>query len=130
MNYFTSKNVSIVFGVAFLAAGVLGFVPNPLVSANGLFEVNLMHNLVHILTGGVFLVGGLGSERVAQTTLRGIGVAYVAVAVLGFLIEGNMLLGLVHINEADKWLHVGLALVIVALGFGLPKPQPTGTVGA
>ena len=123
MNYITSKNVSHAFGLAFLAAGVLGFVPNPLVSPDGLFEVNAMHNLVHILTAGVFIVSALVSEKAARVTLQSVGVAYIGVTILGFLIKGHLLLGLVHINEADKWLHAGLALVILAAGFGLPKLQ-------
>lgn len=130
MNYFTGKNVSMAFGIAFLAAGVLGFIPNPLVAVDGVFEVNFMHNLVHILTAGVFFFGASKSERIARITLQGVGIAYVGVAVLGFLIEGNLLLGLVHINHADKWLHVGLALAIVGAGFGLPKVRSPESVSA
>ena len=130
MNFLTSKNVSRVFGFAFIAAGALGFVPNPLVSANGLFEVNFMHNVVHVLTAGVFFFGASRSEKVARRTLQGVGIAYVGVSILGFLIKGNMLLGLVHINQADKWLHVGLAFVILAAGFGLPKLRGSDPVSA
>jgi hypothetical protein len=36
-----------------------------------------------------------------------------------------MLLGLVHINEADRWLHLGLAVVILAARFSLPHRRPT-----
>lgn len=123
MNYITSKNLSIAFGIAFFAAGILGFIPNPMVSPDGLFEVNAMHNLVHILTAGVFIAGALFSEKAARVTLQSVGIAYVGVTILGFLIQGHLLLGLVHINEADKWLHAGLALVILAAGFGVPKLQ-------
>ena len=123
MNYFTSKNASIVFGIAFLAAGVLGFIPNPIVSPHGLFEVNVMHNMVHILTAVVFFAGAFYSEKAARVTLQSVGIAYVGVTIMGFMINGHLLLGLVHINEADKWLHAGLALVILVAGFGLPKPQ-------
>ena len=126
MNHITSKSVSVAFGITFLAAGLLGFVPNPLVSPHGLFEVNAMHNLVHILTAGVFIAGALISEKAARVTLQSVGVAYVGVTILGFLIKGHLLLGLVHINEADKWLHAGLALAILAAGFGLPKLRARG----
>ena len=125
MKSLTSKNVSAVFGIAFLAAGILGFFPNPLVSTDGIFEVNFMHNLVHVLTGAVFLFGASRPEHVARITLQSVGIAYVGVSILGFLTEGSMLLGLVHINEADRWLHVGLAAAIVAAGFGLPKLRST-----
>jgi len=123
MNFITSKNLSLVLGIAFLAAGILGFIPNPVVSPDGLFAVNTIHNLVHILTAGVFIAGALGSESVARVTLQSVGVAYVGVTVLGFLTEGHLLLGLVHINEADRWLHAGLAVVILVAGFVLPRLQ-------
>ena len=124
MSYATSRNVAILFGVTFVVVGILGFIPNPLVSSTGLFEVNGLHNLVHVLTGVVFIVGALPSERAARLTLQSVGIAYIGVTILGFLTEGHLLLGLVHINDADRWLHAGLALVIVGAGFGLPKPKP------
>lgn len=49
--------------------------------------------------------------------LKAVGLAYIAVAVLGFFTSGNMLLGVVHINEPDRWLHLGLAVMILAAGF-------------
>lgn len=130
MRYVTSKNVSAVFGVAFVAAGLLGFAPNPLVAPEGVFEVNFMHNILHLVIAGVFLFGASKPEAVARITLQGLGIAGVILAILGFITADNMLLGLVHINEADKWLHAGLALVIVTAGFGLPKPRSTETVNA
>ncbi|HRY16760.1 MAG TPA: DUF4383 domain-containing protein [Candidatus Competibacteraceae bacterium] len=130
MNLITSKNLSLVLGISFLAAGILGFIPNPLVSSDGIFAVNTMHNLVHILTAGAFIAGALVSEKTARLTLQSIGIAYVGVTILGFLTEGHLLLGLVHINEADKWLHAGLAVVILIAGFGLPKWQARQVVHA
>ena len=111
-----SKLLANVFGIVFVLVGILGFIPNPLVSPDGIFAVNTMHNLVHILTGIVFFVGG--RMGYARNTVIGVGVAYVAVTVLGFLTpEGSMLLGLVHINEADRYLHAGLAVAILGAGF-------------
>lgn len=110
-----AKNIALLFGVIFLAVGVLGFVPNPLVSPTGVFVVNGMHNLVHLLTGAAFLAGAyFGYAR--QTTI-GIGVYYVAVALIGFITKGDMMLGLIHINAADRWLHAGLAVAILTAGF-------------
>ena len=51
-----TRTVSLLFGVIFVAVGILGFTPNGLVSEDGIFAVNAVHNLVHILTGMVFLV--------------------------------------------------------------------------
>ncbi len=52
--------------------------------------------------------------------LRVTGVAYFAVALLGFLTSGNQLLGLIKINEADRRLHLVLAIVILVSGYALP----------
>lgn len=118
----TSKSACIAFGTAFLFAGLLGFVPNPLLAPGGVFAVNGMHNLVHLLTGAAFLAGGLFVPGKEQLTLRAVSVAYAAVAILGFLTSGDWLLGVVRINEADRWLHAGLALAIVAAALATPKP--------
>ena len=123
MNYITSKSVSLAFGLAFVAGGLLGFIPNPVVSADGFFEVNVMHNLLHALVGTVFIIGAISSEKVARRTLQSLSIVGVALAILGFVARSDLLLGLVHVNEADKWLHAGLAIVIVAAAFGIPKPQ-------
>ncbi len=123
MNYITSKNISLAFGLSFVAAGLVGFIPNPVLSPNGVFEVNVMHNLLHVLVGIVFIIGARSSEKVARRTLQSLSIVGVALAILGFVARSDLLVGLVHVNEADKWLHAGLAIVIVAAAFGIPKPQ-------
>ena len=119
----SSKNITIAFGSTFILVGLLGFIPNPLVSANGIFEVNAMHNLVHLLTGAAFLFGGLVLEGKEALTLKVVTGAYFGVAILGFLTSGNTLLGLVHINEADRWLHLGLAIAMLAAAFVATRPK-------
>jgi hypothetical protein len=99
-----------------VAAGILGFFPNPLVSPTGLFAVNTAHNLVHLVSG-VVLLAGVYSALGASLALKIIGVIYGLVAVLGLILGGPMLLGLVAVNHADHWLHVVLAAVILAAGF-------------
>ena len=117
----TGKNICVAFGSIFMLAGLLGFVPNPLVGAEGIFVTNAMHNVVHLVTGAAFLAGGLllpGRERL---TIQVVAAAYLGVAVLGFLTSGDWLLGIVRINEADRWLHVGLALAILTAALAVPK---------
>ena len=111
-----AKTAAIVLGVVFLAVGILGFIDNPLVSPTGLFAVNPAHNLVHIVSGLVLLAGAYTALG-AATSLKIIGVVYAAVAVLGLVTSGNMLLGVILMNAADHWLHVALAVVILAAGF-------------
>ncbi len=129
MHYITSRSISLAFGLSFVAAGFLGFIANPVLSPSGLFEVNLMHNLFHASVGAVFIIGAMLSENAARRTLHGLSIVGVALAVLGFVAKTNLLLGLVHVNEADKWLHAGLAIVIVAAAFGIPKTQTLRACG-
>lgn len=115
----TAKLAALIIGIVFLAVGILGFVPNPLVSPTGLFAVNTVHNLVHLVSGVVLLAGAYTSLG-AALGLKIIGVIYGLVAILGLIMGPGMLLGLIHINAADNWLHVILAAVILAAGFLLP----------
>ncbi len=118
-----AKTAATVLGAVFVLVGLLGFVPNPLVSATGaLFQVNTAHNLVHLITGAALLAGAYGGLG-ASLMLKIFGVVYAIVAVLGLVMGGPMLLGLIAVNAADHWLHVLLAVVILAAGFMLPDDQ-------
>ena len=118
----TARTAAIVLGVILILVGILGFIPNPLVSADGLFMVNTAHNLVHIVTG-VVLVGGAYSGVGGAMVLKVVGIVYVLIAILGFVMTGDMLLGFIMNNMADRWLHVVLAIVFLVAGFALPAGE-------
>lgn len=113
-----ARTAAIVFGVVFILVGVLGFIPNPLVGPDGFFAVNLTHNVIHLVSGGL-LLAGVYTQLGASMALKIVGVVYALVAILGFVMPGDMMLGMVAMNEADRWLHVVLAVVLLAAGFGL-----------
>jgi hypothetical protein len=114
----TARLAAIVLGIVFVLIGLLGFFNNPVL---GLFAVNPAHNIVHIVSGVVLLAGAYSSLG-SSMALKIIGIVYVIVAILGFFMVSadGMLLGFITMNEADKWLHVVLAVVILAAGFLLP----------
>jgi hypothetical protein len=105
-----------ILGVIFIVIGILGFIPNPLVSYRGLFEVNTFHNIVHIVTGGILLASPYYNAPVI--TLRVFGVIYAIVTILGF-ISPNSLAALAE-NAPDNWLHLVVAIVLLWAGYGLP----------
>jgi len=119
-----AKTAATVIGAVFVLVGILGFIPNPLVSnsANALFRVDTAHNLVHLVSG-VALLAGAYTAIGASLMLKIFGVIYAIVAVLGLLMGGPTLLGIMAVNAADHWLHVLLAAVILAAGFMLPDDQ-------
>lgn len=120
------KKLAVLFGVVFLLVGVLGFIPAfaPTHSDGmryllGLFMVGGVHNIIHLLSGAVALATGLsGSEKYAQLYFRVFGVVYALVTVVGF-IQKTSVLGIFHVNTADNFLHLVLAVAILAVGFGV-----------
>ena len=116
-----AKMAAIVLGVVFVVVGLLGFVNNQVL---GLFLVTPAHNLIHLISGLVLLAGAYSSLG-SGMALKIIGIVYALVAVLGFFLVSSdgMLLSFIAMNDADKWLHVVLAVVILAAGFGLPDDE-------
>ena len=118
------KSAAILFGIVFLAVGILGFVPAVTSDVNGMpmllgiFHVNTAHNFVHIASGVVFLLCGMAGPGPSRTFFKIFGIVYALVAILGFYPDGTMLLGFLSNNGAVTWLHVVLALAMLYLGFG------------
>jgi len=120
------KNIAIAFGIVFIVVGILGFVsavtPNGLML--GYFEVNPAHNIVHLATGVVALIVAFASEKAMRLFFQIFGVIYALVALMGFFMGNQPLLGIVAINAADNWLHVLIAIVALYLGFGMKAAEP------
>jgi hypothetical protein len=109
-----------VFGAAFLAIGVFGFIP-PLTPDGyllGLFEVNAVHNVIHLASGAVALAAGFSSERASRTYFQVFGIVYALVTVLGLVYGEEELLGLVAHNPTDVALHFVISATSLFLGFG------------
>jgi hypothetical protein len=80
----------------------------------GLFPVNLLHNIVHLLFGVWGLVASrsfAGAKMYAQTA----GVIYVVLAGLAFIAPTTF--GLIPIGGNDIWLHAVIGVVLAGVGF-------------
>jgi hypothetical protein len=110
------------FGIVFILIGILGFIPG-VTNADGMllgiFQVDALHNVIHLLSGIVALLCA-GSHKGAKSYFKIFGVIYALVTILGFVGGGNVL-GLIMVNGADNALHLIIAVVALALGFGGPK---------
>src|SRR5436853_4666780 len=106
------KSAAILFGIVFLAVGILGFVPGVTTDVNGMpmllgiFHVNAAHDFVHIASGIVFLLCGMAGPGPSRMFFKIFGVVYALVAILGFMKGDGYLLGMISNNMADVWLHV------------------------
>ena len=116
------KRLAMIFGAIFVLIGLLGFVPNPLVGANGFFLTNVALNIAHLLIGAILIIASTQSERAAWVSLFTFGAVYVLLAVLGYATIGaeghTQLLGIIHVNGNDTWLHILLGVVMMVSAFG------------
>lgn len=122
-------------GASLVGAGLLGFVPgNPIASSapGALFQVNALHNVIHLATGAIALwLGATGRGAYLANGLIGYGALYAVVAVL--LIVDPTLFGLfadAPANVFDHVLHAALAIVSIGLGWMLRTAAPAMRAGA
>jgi len=85
----------------------------------GLFPVNALHNLVHLVFGGWRLVAG-GTPAGAAAYCQIGGIAYLTLAVVGALTPTGF--GLVPLGGHDVWLHAVLGAILTAVGI-LDRPR-------
>ncbi|WP_280462367.1 DUF4383 domain-containing protein [Nocardia carnea] len=125
-------------GAVFLLAGVLGFIPGITTNYDtmewaghhseaqllGLFNVSILHNIVHLVFGVAGLAAGTSAVLARAYLLVG-GVIYLLLWVYGLLIDQAGDANFVPLDTADNWLHFGLGLGMVALGAILPRAMNT-----
>ena len=119
------QTVARVVGFAFLLVGIAGFVPGLTTNLYeglefagdqgnaellGLFQVSVLHNIVHALFGVGILMAATPAG--ARTYLLGSGALYLVLFLMGIVGVGDW----VPIDSADNWLHLGLGLGLIALG--------------
>jgi hypothetical protein len=105
-----------VFGIIFIIVGLVGFIGGlGIVGEGGIFHTDMTHDVVHLILGIVLLFVGLKAQSKAAVVLMVIGVVYLLVALLGF-IGTNPVLGFIHVNTADNYLHLVLGLVLLIGG--------------
>ncbi|SRR5579875_3516434 len=124
------RAVAYIFGIIFIVVGIYGFIPlvTPHGALFGIFMVNGLHSIVHILLGilGV-AVAVINREQIYTLYNKGIGIAYMLIGILGFippLVPRGLLIGLIMINTADNFLHIAIGLTLALVGFLVQEPRP------
>lgn len=128
--------IVLLFGVVYVLVGILGFVPavSPeFQAANmpsatgavlGIFPINLLHNVVHLVIGAALLYGSTSTAN-AVSIARGVGIVYLVVGLLGFFVPDTFTL--MPIGGADIGLHLASAAVMLIVGFVLPAADDRDT---
>jgi hypothetical protein len=123
---------ALVFGIAYLAAGLLGLVPAALQPPPpgapatafgvlygyllGLFPVNVLHTAVHLVIG-LWGVAAWSGALSALGYARSLAVIYGLLAVMGLVPGLNTLFGLIPLHGHDIWLHAGTAAIAAYFGW-------------
>jgi hypothetical protein len=138
-----TRRFALVVGIIYLVIGIAGFIPG-LVQGRvyedlvvttgagdllGLFPVNVVHHIVHLLVG----VLGIAAYRAFDTARlysRGLAIVYGVLAVMGLISAANLdtMFGLTPLFSHDVWLHAGTAIIAAYFGWG-PVEDRVETVG-
>lgn len=131
-----ARSGSFVLGLVYLAVGLAGwlvtggedfFATNTGDRLFGL-ELNPAHNVVHLLVGAALVAGSL-RETAARGVLLVVAAAYGVVGVAGFWLVGTGA-NILSLNTADNWLHIGTALVALALAAASALASDRRSAGA
>ena len=131
---------ALLVGVVFVIVGIAGFIPGITTHVGdmkfaghespsellGLFQVSILHNIVHLAIGVIGLVAAATWEG-ARLYLVGGGAIYLALAIYGWIVERTSDANFVPMNNADNVLHVllgaGMILLGVVLGRGYVRDR-------
>lgn len=122
-----TRTFALIFGIVFLAVGVLGFVPGVVQDSVGdglhqhamllgLFPISPLHNAVHLIFG----LWGLAASRStggAVAYFRAVAVVYALLTVLGLIASTADLFGMIPLMGNDVYLHAALAIIAAYFGF-------------
>jgi hypothetical protein len=130
-----NRLVATIFGAVYLLVGLLGFAVTGGVNfiatdgglLLGIFEVNPLHNIAHLLIGAALLIAGLSSIAAARTVNTVVGFVYLLLGIVGFFIVDSAL-NILALNTADHFLHLASAIVLLGAGLGADKRSRTATV--
>jgi uncharacterized protein DUF4383 len=126
MNRNPAQSVALLGGVVLIALGVLGFVPGVTTNEGSIafaghgsgakligdFQVSILLGLAYIVIGaaGVALARTIDGAR---RYLTGGGALFLVLWALGLANAGKW----IPVNAADDWLHLGLGVALLGLGF-------------
>ncbi|WP_158045648.1 DUF4383 domain-containing protein [Skermanella pratensis] len=133
----STRYFSLVLGIVFLLVGIAGFIPGLMhmpeqaadveVTENfgrlfGLFPVNALHNIVHIIFG-IWGIAAYRSYAGARGYSRAVAVIYAVLAVMGFIPGLNTTFGLIPLYGNDIWLHAVIAIAAAYFGFAVKDTE-------
>lgn len=122
-----NRLIATVFGAVYLLVGLVGFAVTSGIgffSTEGanliIFEVNPLHNVIHLAIGAALLYSGLKNVPTARTINAGVGAVYLLVGILGLFLLSSPL-NIIALNGADNVLHLASAVLLLGVGLSVEK---------
>jgi hypothetical protein len=128
------QKAAMAVGGVFLLVGVLGFIPG--ITTNygsmefasheseaallGVFQVSILHNIVHLLFGAAGLLLGRTISGARNFLVFG-GAIYLVLFVYGLLVGQDSAANFVPVNVADDILHLILGIGMIGAGLALTR---------
>ena len=111
----SSQKITLGLGIFYVAIGILGFVPG--ITSNGLllgiFAVNTLHNVAHLVIGAVLVWAATSGNIVAVN--KAMTVVFALLIVASFIAP---IVEQLPLNLPDTVLHLVSMLITGYLGFG------------
>ena len=129
-----NRIVATVFGAVYVLVGLLGFAVTGGVGfiategglLLGVFQVNPLHNVAHLLIGAALLIAGFVGVTAAKAVNSIVGGAYLLLGIVGFFLAGTSA-NILALNTADHFLHLASAIVLLGVGLAADRSaQPSG----
>ncbi|WP_431278799.1 DUF4383 domain-containing protein [Leifsonia poae] len=132
-----NRLVATIFGAVYILVGLLGFAVTGGVGfiatkgglLLGIFEVNPLHNIAHLLIGAALLIAGLTRVAAAKATNTTIGAVYLLLGIVGFFLVGTGA-NILALNTPDHFLHLVSAIVLLGVGLAADKTVRSNTAVA
>lgn len=107
-----------VLGVVLILVGILGLVLGDRLFL-GILNIDIVEDIVHLITGGLYAYVGFGRTDLvtARNVVMALGVIYLVVGILGFVVP--MMFGLLPNGYTvfDNLLHLALGVLSLAVAF-------------
>ena len=124
----SSRLFAQIFGAIYLIVGILGFIPGIAQSSAaygaggavlaGLFPVNYLHDVVHLILG-IWGLASAGSMARAVSFCRAFAVVLILLGIYGFFSAPTE--SLVPLGSPDTWLHLVSGVIAAYFGWGAPS---------
>lgn len=125
----SNRLLATLLGTAYVVIGVAGFFFTSGVGffdtdggfLFGIFEVNNLHNVVHIVIGAALAIAGLSGTLQAKVVNSVVGTLFLLLGLAGLFVVGSVF-NVLALNGADNVLHFGSAALLLAVALGAERP--------